>query len=118
MSRYLLIPKFKRNDKSNIETFSLVPAEGFNGQVKEVDLPLNIVPKQKYKNNQQKKSFEIFMQKLDRVNIRRNKDGLLNIGNKVTDINFDDFVKDCCERKFSVCYEGVYCSLRENGITF
>ena len=118
MSRYLLIPKLKGNDKSSIETFCLIPTEGFNGQVKELDLPLNIIPKQKYKNNHQKKSFENFMQRLDRVNIRRNKDGILNIGNKVTDINFDDFVNDCCERKFSVCYEDVYCNLRENCITF
>ena len=36
----------------------------------------------------------------------------------MTDINFDDFVNDCCERNFSVCYEDVYCNLRENGITF
>ena len=35
---------------------------------------------------------ENFMQRLERVNIRRNRDGILNIGNKVTDINFDFFV--------------------------
>ena len=107
-----------KNDKSTTKIFSLVPTEGFNGHVKDVDLPLNIVPKQKYKNDQQKKSFEKFIQKLNRVNIRRNKDGLLNIGNKVTDINFDDFVNDCCKRNFSDYYEDVYCNLRENGIKF
>ena len=118
MSRYMLVPKLMKDDKSNTEKFSLVPTEGFNSHIKEIDLPLNIVPKQKYKNNQQKKSFEKFIQTLNRVNIRRNKDGLLNIGNKITDINFDDFVNDCCKRHFSDCYEDVYCSLRENGVTF
>ena len=114
----MLIPKLINNDESKTETFSLVPTEGFNGQIKELDLPLNIVPKQKHKNLKQKKSVEFFSYKLDRINIRRNKDGLLNIGNKVTDINFDDFVHDCCEKNFSVCYEDIYCNLRENGITF
>ena len=112
------MPKLINNDKSKTEKFSLVATEGFNGKIKELDLPLNIVPKQNYKNNEQKKSFQFFSHKLDKINIRRNKDGLLNIGNKVTDINFDDFVNDFCERNFSVCYEDVYCNLRENGITF
>ena len=59
-----------------------------------------------------------FMQRLERVNMRRNRDAILNIGNKVTDINFDFFANDCCKRKFSVCYKDVYCYLRENVITF
>ena len=51
------MPKLINNDKSKTEKFSLVPTEGFNGQTKELDLPLNIVPKQKYKNNEQTKKF-------------------------------------------------------------
>ena len=60
MSRYMLIPKLINNDESKTETFSLVPTEGFNGQIKELDLPLNIVPKQKHKNLKQKKSVDFF----------------------------------------------------------
>ena len=117
MSRYLLVPK-SINDDSKSEIFSLISTEGFNEQIRDIELPLNIVPRQRFKNSQQKKTFESFLKRLDKINIRKNKDGRLNIGNKVTDISFDDFVNDCCRGNFSECYENVYCNLRENGITF
>ena len=106
MSRYLLVPKEIKND------------DAINGQIKEIELPLNIVPIQNYKNDQQKKNHERFLQKLDKFNIKRNKDGLLKIVNKVTDIDFDNFVSNCCKQKFSICYEDIYCTFREKGITF
>lgn len=118
MSRYLLIPKTVGNNNPNSETFILMPTESFKGQIKEVDVPLNIVLKQEYKNGQDEKKISNFMQKLNRVNIRRDKDGLLNIANKGTDIDFDDFVASWCNEKFFPCYENVYCNLRENGISF
>ena len=118
MSRYLLIPKLMKTHNAMPEQFLLVPTEGFSEETKEIELPLNIVPIQKFKNLRHQKNFELILKKLDKVNVRKNKDGLLNIGNKLTDINFDDFVNYCCNGNFSLCYESVYCSLRENGITF
>ena len=47
MSRYSLVPMLTKDTKSKTEKFSLIPTEGFNSQIKEIDLPLNIVPKQK-----------------------------------------------------------------------
>ena len=56
----MLIPKLINNDESKTKNFPLAPTEGFNGQIKELDLPLNIVPQQKHKNLKQKKSVEFF----------------------------------------------------------
>ena len=98
------------NGNQNIESFVLVPTESFHGQVKELDVPANIILKQHYSTDRQKQKIENFLQKLNRVNIRRTKDGLLSIANKVTDINFDDFVADWCKEKFFHCYEDVYCN--------
>ena len=117
MSRYLLIPK-SINDDSKSEIFTLFPTEGFNEKAKEINVPINMIPKQSFQNHQQKKTFENFLTKMNKIGIRKNKDGLLNIENKTTDINFDDFVNDCCCKNFSICYENVYCNLREHGITF
>ena len=49
------MPKLINNDKSKTEKFSLVPTEGFNGQTKELDLPLNIVPRNKNTKTMNKK---------------------------------------------------------------
>ena len=117
MSRYLLIPK-SINDDSKSEIFTLFPTEGFNEKAKEITVPINMIPKQSFQNHQQKKTFENFLTKMNKIGIRKNKDGLLNIGNKTTKINFDDFVNNCCRKNFSICYENVYCNLREHGITF
>lgn len=106
------------NNESKSEKFLLVPTEGFNEEPRKIDLPIKIIPQQKFQNNTEKKRFQNFLINLDKANIHKNKDGLLNIENKTTDINFDDFVNDCCHGNFSLCYENVYCSLRQNGITF
>ena len=115
MSRYILTPNVRENECKN-RTFHLTPTEGITEQVKTIELPKELVP-----NNNQMNSNSKFIDlpvKLSKVNIGRNKDGFITIGNKIQDIKFDSFVADCCNNQFKEEYENIYCMLRNSGITF
>lgn len=114
MSRYILTPsRIQSNDPSQ-EMFTLAPTEGFNNEPKTIELPKELVPKM-HKHNE---SAEKLLSLISKTDIGRTKDGLIAIGNRVFDIDYDDFISDCCERQFKECYENIYCELRKNGITF
>ncbi len=118
MSRFILTPATVHN-YGDSETFLLIPTEGINGQIKNIDLPKGLVPsfikKQGVKNN---KILRNLLMKMSKAEIGRSKDGLLTVENKILDTKFDDFVLDSSNGKFLECYEDIYCVLRKNGITF
>ncbi len=118
MSRFILVPA-KAHDSDNSDTFLLIPTEGINGQIKNVDLPKGLVPNFLRKQGvKDRKLLGNLLIKMSKAEIGRSKDGLLTIGSKVLDTKFDDFVLDSCNGKFLECYEDIYCVLRRNGITF
>ena len=118
MSRYLLISSFENNNDTDSESVLLMPTE-FNGQIKKLDVPKGILYKiSAGDNSSDKQAIQSMLLKMDKANIGRNKNGQLVHGSKILDINFDDFLYDCCSGNFSSYYEPLYCILRENGITF
>ena len=113
-----MIPKAVNKDNSE-EIFHLMPTEGMTKDVKEIELPVGIIPK--ISDIKQLKSEEMFkkmLQKLSKANICRSKDGFITIGSRLLDTKFDDFIVDCCNGEFHEKYESIYCIFRSNGITF
>ena len=89
--------------------------EGIGEKPKTIELPRGLVPR----FNPPNKSLESLLLRLSKTDVNRNKDGLAMIGNRIlNNVNFDEFVSDCCQGKFSDRYENIYCELRKNGITF
>ena len=118
MSRFILTPK-SHDTETEGNIFLLAPTEGLSEPSKSIELPSALVPQlNKVDNAESKKILNKLMMKIAKANIARNKDGLVTVGSKVMDSNFDDFVLDCCNGEFSKCYEEMYCLLRKNGITF
>ena len=118
MARFILAPRegVSNNDE---DIFLLLPTEGLSEPSKSIELPSGLVPRlDNVHNTESKRILDKLMMKITKANISRNKDGLVTVGSKVMDSNFDDFVLDCCNGKFSKCYEELYCLLRKNGITF
>ncbi len=119
MSRYILAPGNGDSNASDNEIFHLVPTEGLSEQIKDIELPTDLVPR--LCNTKTVKSNQILdklLMKISKVNISRSKDGLVTVGSRIINIKFDDFVVDCCNAEFLECYEELYCLLRKNGITF
>lgn len=115
MSRYLLTSGVQETDNLN-HTFKLIPTEGITDQIKNVELPKELVPNISNGNNFKK--IDKLLTKLAKINVGRTKDGLIKIENKIKDIHFDDFVTDCCNGRFKNDYESIYCLLRKHGIIF
>ena len=114
MSRHIIVPN---EDRQNI--FKLIPTEGLTDQVKEIELPESIIPNIiDSKQIKSGKHLSDLMLKFSKSDIGRSKDGYLTVKNKISEINFDDFVVDCCNGDFREKYENVYCLLRNCGITF
>ena len=103
MSRYIISPSHYK------DLYLLLPTEGISDEIKTVELPDGIFPR--FDHNE-------LLIKLAKADVRRNKDGFILIRNKQTSVKFDDFVNDCSRRNFKICYEPVFCELRECGITF
>ena len=103
MSRYILSPS------KCTDVYLLLPTEGISDQIKTIELPEGIFPQFNYNE---------LLIKLAKAGVQRNKDGFILIRNKPTKIKFDDFVNDCTKGNFKICYETVFCGLRECGITF
>ena len=99
-------------------TFHLIPTEGITDQVRNIELPKELVPNITDEKIESIAEFNKLLIKLSKANIRRNKDGLMAVGNKVYDTNYDGFVTDCCNEQFKDEYEDIYCMLRDHGITF
>ena len=114
MSRYILTPNQCLLDDETKESFMLIP-EGIGEKPKYIELPSGLVTHLTPQN----KSVADLLLKLSKTNINRSKDGKVLIGNRtLNDVNFDKFVLDCCSRKFSDCYESIYCELKKNGVIF
>ena len=119
MSRYILTPRNGDSETPDNEIFHLVPTEGLSEQMKNIELPIGLVPR--LYNAKQVNASQILdklMMKISKANIHRSKDGFVTVGSRVIDTKFDDFVVDCCNGQFSECYEELYCLLRKTGITF
>ena len=106
------------NLEGDEETFRLISTEGLSEQVTNVDVPIGLIPRLYNEHDAQSRVLDKLMIKFAKANFSRSKDGLVTVGSKVMNIKFDDFVLDCCNGKFSQCYEELYCLLRKNGITF
>ena len=115
MSQYFLVPHDNKR-------FSLTPVEeniSFEKDSIEINLP-HLLFKQtkttiKVKN---KKRLLDILRKINRSNIKRNKNGLIEENGKIIPISFDDAVISICNKKFSHRYEKFYALLRKKGITF
>ena len=116
MSRYILVPSPLDLELKDKERFLLMPTEGLTEEAKSIELPGGLVPR--LYTGRSKKMIDNLLVKISKANISRSKDGLVTVGSRVMGTKFDDFVLDCCNKKFSECYEELYCLLRENGITF
>ena len=103
MARYIISPSQCK------ELYLLLPTEGISDEIKTIELPKEIFPWFDYSD---------LLIKLAKTDVQRNKDGFILIRNKPTKIKFDDFVHDCTKGNFKICYEPVFCELRECGITF
>lgn len=114
MSRYLLIPKVDRN--SDEDQLALLPMEKFTDQIRTIEVSKGIlVPLPVQMNSDMARALLI---KLSKSGLGRSKDGFLIAGSKVTNIKFDNAIKDICRGNFSELYEEFYCILRRHGITF
>ena len=116
MSRFILAPKNGDLETNGNESFMLIPTEGLGEQTKSIELPKGLVPR--LHSGKSNKMLDRLMMKLAKADISRSKDGLVTVGSRVINTNFDDFVLQCCNGQFSECYEELYCLLRKNGITF
>ena len=125
MSRYILIPNNgfhhnKQNSFNGFDSYSLVPAEGFNEQSKSIQIPSGLNPYDNiYTRVKNKNKLKRLLLKLSKTEIGRNKDGFVTDGHNVLhDIRFDNAVLDICNGVFLDYYENFYCLLRRFGITF
>ena len=114
MSRYILVPGGESSEGKNISL--LIPTEGLGEEIKYTEIPNALIPR--LQNGKSSKTLENLMLKISKANISRSKDGLVTVGSRVINTKFDDFVLDCCNGRFSECYEELYCLLRKNSITF
>ena len=114
MSRFILTPR-QDFESREYEHFLLIPTEGISEEPKCIELPYGLVPRL---HSGKSDMLHELMMKISKANIGRSKDGLVTVGSRVMDINFDEFITDSYNGKFSECYEELYCVLRDNGITF
>ena len=116
MSRYILVPGNESLETKGNNTCLLIPTEGLGEEIKYTEIPNTLVPS--LQNEKSSKMLDKLMLKISKANISRSKDGLVTVGSRIMNTKFDDFVLDCCNGRFSECYEELYCLLRKNGITF
>ena len=118
MTRYILEP-FVLQDRTEGDSFALIPTEGFLTQPRKINLPKGLVSftgiysQVKRKNRSRK-----LLRQLNKADICRNKEGHVYSKGTTTNVDFNDAVINSCGGNFKDCYEDFYCLLRANGITF
>ena len=117
MSRYILVPG--NTNLLGLQSYLLLPAEGFSKQVKELKLPPNLNPHAwLYTVVNDVGKLKKLLFKLSKTSIERTKDGFVSDNNETLNVNYDKAIVFSCNGVFSNSFERFYRILRKNGITF
>ena len=117
MSRYILLPS--KADAPGKQSYFLLPVEGFNQQVKNITLPVNLNPHNRlYAKVKDVGKLKRLLFKLSKTDIQRTKDGFVNDNDETVNVDYDHGIVSSCNGRFSSAFEKFYCLLRKHGITF
>ena len=111
MSRYIIAPADVTSDDPTKDVTKLIPTEGIEEKPKQIEISKGIFP------SVNSRCFKL-LNKLNRADVRRSKDGKAILVNRVLRCKFDDFIRDCMAGVFMESYEDIYSHLRRHGITF
>ena len=111
MSRYIIAPADVTSDDPTKDVIKLIPTEEIGEKPKQIEIPKGIFPSV---NSRCLK----LLNKLNRADVRRSKDGKVILVNRALQCKFDDFIRDCMAGVFFENYEDIYSHLRKHGITF
>lgn len=111
MARYIISPDNIPSDDPTKDSVILIPTEGIGEKPRQVQIPKNLMP-------EIDADFVKLLEKMSRADVRRSKDGLVILANRVLNLNFDHFIQNCNQGVFSERYEDIYRHLRKHGVTF